>query len=396
MSSQVDFPVFDADNHYYEAEDAFIRHVPRALRKRCMQWAVIDGKKRLLVGGSVNRFIPNPTWDPVAKPGSLQAYFRGRNGEGVDVKTMFGELDPLSSRPEYQDRDARLRVMDEQGVEGALFFPTLGVGMQQSLAGDHEALIAAFKGFNRWMAEDWGFAYKGRIFAAPMLTLVDIDAAVAEVDWCAEQGARMVCMVPGPVPTATGSLSPAWPTFDRVWQRIEEHGLAVGIHGGDAGHGAHVSRWQPTGEMEAFRGDPFSMVISHNRTIYDTMAAFVCHGLFDRFPKLRVASIETGGMYVPPLIEELTSTYRKMPQEFRRNPVDSFKEHVWVSPYYEDDIALIAELIGVTHVLFGSDYPHAEGLENPTDFIHDIPKFAADDVKLIMRDNGWSLVRPAA
>ena len=126
------------------------------------------------------------------------------------------------------------------------------------------------------------------------------------------------------------------------------------------------------------------------------MAAFVCHGLFDRFPKLRVASIETGGMYVPPLIEELTSTYRKMPQEFRRNPVDSFKEHVWVSPYYEDDIALIAELIGVTHVLFGSDYPHAEGLENPTDFIHDIPKFAADDVKLIMRDNGWSLVRPAA
>ena len=138
------------------------------------------------------------------------------------------------------------------------------------------------------------------------------------------------------------------------------------------------------------------MVFSHNRTIFDTVAALVCHGLFDRFPRLRIASIETGGMYVPALVEELEMTYRKMPQEFRRDPVQSFREHVWVSPYYEDDIALIAELIGSDHVLFGSDFPHAEGLEEPTAFIHDIPDIAPADVRKIMHDNGWALVRPAA
>ena len=67
----LDFPVFDADNHYYEALDAFTRHLDPTMRKRGMQWATIDGKQRLLVGGQVNRFIPNPTFDPISKPGAL-------------------------------------------------------------------------------------------------------------------------------------------------------------------------------------------------------------------------------------------------------------------------------------------------------------------------------------
>ncbi|MSX87336.1 MAG: amidohydrolase family protein, partial [Actinobacteria bacterium] len=231
----VDFPVFDSDMHYYEDEDAFIRFVPKNMQKRCMQWAHINGKKRLLVAGTVNRFIPNPTWDPIARPGSLDDYFRGKNTGGVDVKTMFGELDPLSEHPEYQDRDARLAVMDAQGVEAAFFFPTLAVGMQRSLAHDLDALTTAFAAFNRWMLEDWGFDYQNRIFAAPVLSLADVDKAVEQVEFAIDNGARMVCMVPGPVPTADGNLSPAWPTFDPVWARIAEAGLTVGIHGGDGG-----------------------------------------------------------------------------------------------------------------------------------------------------------------
>ena len=128
----------------------------------------------------MNRFIPNPLFDPVAKPGSLDEYFRGRNPSAKDMRALFGELEPI--RPEYRDRDARLRVMDEQGLDGCLLFPTLGVGMEESLAGDPPALVAAFGAFNRWLEDDWGYAYQERIFAAPMLTLVDVDAAVAELD----------------------------------------------------------------------------------------------------------------------------------------------------------------------------------------------------------------------
>ena len=57
---QLDFLAFDADNHYYEAEDAFIRHVPKDMHKRCMQWAYIGGKKRLLVAGKINQTHPTP------------------------------------------------------------------------------------------------------------------------------------------------------------------------------------------------------------------------------------------------------------------------------------------------------------------------------------------------
>jgi predicted TIM-barrel fold metal-dependent hydrolase len=391
----VDFPVFDADMHYYEDEDAFIRHVPADMHKRCMQWAHVNGKKRLLVGGQINRFIPNPTWDPIARPGSLDTYFRGKNGSGVDVKTMFGELDPLAEHPEYQDRDARLAVMDAQGVEAALFFPTLAVGMQQALAHDIPAMSAAFKGFNRWMQEDWGFDYQNRIFAAPLLSLSDVDAAVAEVEFAIAHGARMVAMVPGPVPTEHGNLSPAWPSFDPVWARIAEAGLAVGVHGGDGGMSAYVANWEPTGSMEAFRSTPFSMIAGHEKQIFDTMAAFVCHGLYDRFPNLRVATIENGGGWVAHLVHELELTYGKMPQEFRRDPVETFREHVWVSPFYEDDIPGIRSLIGADHVLFGSDWPHAEGLADPTAFIHDIPGFDPADVQKVMHDNAWNLVTRA-
>ena len=81
--SSVDFPVFDADNHYYEPIDAFTRHLDPAMRKRTMQWAEIDGKKRLLVGGKVNRFIPNPTLRPRSRsPGVLADYFRAKDGVG--------------------------------------------------------------------------------------------------------------------------------------------------------------------------------------------------------------------------------------------------------------------------------------------------------------------------
>src|SRR6185295_2537401 len=122
-----DFGMFDADNHYYEATDAFTRYIDKDMRKRCMQWAEVAGKTRLLVGGEVNSFIPNPTFDPIAKPGSLQAFFKGQDKSGQDLKALFGELEPI--RPEYRDRDARLSVMDEQGVDACWMFPTLGVGM---------------------------------------------------------------------------------------------------------------------------------------------------------------------------------------------------------------------------------------------------------------------------
>ncbi|HET8620849.1 MAG TPA: hypothetical protein VFM27_17900, partial [Acidimicrobiales bacterium] len=104
-------PVFDADNHYYEATDAFTRHLDPALGPRCVQWATIDGRQYHVLGGRVSRAVTNATFDPVSKPGCLYDYFRG-NAEGADPLTRLRDHEPI--RPEYRDRDARLATLDDQ------------------------------------------------------------------------------------------------------------------------------------------------------------------------------------------------------------------------------------------------------------------------------------------
>jgi len=386
---RVDFRVFDADNHYYEAEDAFIRHIPRDMANRCMQWAEINGKRRLLVGGKVNRFIPNPRFDPVSKPGALDAYFRGKVAGG-DMRELFGELDPIS--PAYRDRDARLELMDRQGIEAALFFPTLAVGMEESLKHDIPALCAAFRAFNRWLDEDWGTNHRDRIYAAPYITLADPEWAVREAEWAIERGARVVVMRTSPVPTpGGGNLSPGDPVFDPYWARLAEADVAVAFHSGDAGYGQYIDDWEPTGEFEAFRSSPMRLMTS-DRAPFDMFAVMVSHGVLSRHRKLRLASIEAGADWVPNLVKKFKKAWAQQPFNFAKDPVEQFREQVWIAPFYEDDIPLLADTIGVERLLFGSDFPHAEGLAVPTAFIDDLHGFDAPAIRRIMRDNAFAFI----
>ncbi|HEX4217998.1 MAG TPA: amidohydrolase family protein, partial [Acidimicrobiales bacterium] len=325
-------------------------------------------------------------------------YFRGRNPHSMDMRALFGDLEPI--RPEYRQRDARLAVMDEQGIDGCFLFPTLGVGMEESLYHDPEALIAAFHAFNLWLEEDWGFAYQERIFAAPMITLVDADAAVAELEDVLARDARIVCIKGGPAHTATGFTSPADRRFDPFWARINEAGTTVGIHSGDAGYGRRINDWEPFGEFEAFRYSPLGSVLNADRPAFETMAALVCQGVFDRFPNVRVASIEAGAEWVPVLAKKLAKVYGQNPAAFASDPVETFRRHVWVAPFYEDDLAAVKDTIGIEHLLFGSDWPHAEGLREPRLFADDLRRngFDEDETRVIMADNGRRLAtrRPVA
>jgi predicted TIM-barrel fold metal-dependent hydrolase len=400
--SELGFRPFDADNHYYEAEDAFTRHIDPKMAKRCMQWADVDGKKRLLVAGKINKFIPNPTFDPIAAPGSLEDYFRGRNEDGIDMKTMFGDLDPIDEHPGYRNREARLQLLDEQGMDGALLFPTLGVGMQEALKRDLPALHAAFEAFNTWLDDDWGFDRgDDKLFAAPVIVFADPDRAAAEVDRVLGLGARILVTIPGPVPDGNdGYVSPGHPQFDKVWARIAEAGVPLALHAGLSGVAHYGSFWRTgsgggSGGFTAFQHAVFPMVAFQDRGISDTFAALICHGVLERFPALRLASIENGAMWVPDLLRNLKDARGKMPFAFSRHPVEQFTEQVWVAPYYEDDMARLKDEIGVERLLFGSDFPHTEGLPDPTMFVKDIPTFTDAEVKAVMRDNVLELMKIA-
>jgi len=399
--TELSFRPFDADHHYYEATDAFTRHMDPKMAKRCMQWADVGGKQRLLVGGKINRFIPNPTFDPIAAPGSLEDYFRGRNTEGLDLKTMFGELDPISAHPEYRDRAARVRQLDAQGLDGALLFPTLGVGMQEALRRDLPALHAAYSAFNTWLNEDWGFdGGDGRLYAAPMITLADPALAEAEVSRVLDAGARVLVTIPGPVPDGgDGYVSPAHPKFDRVWGLIAEAGVPMVLHAGLSGVGHYGRFWRTTnpgegggGGFEGFKHASFPLVAFADRGISDTLASMVCHGLLERFPALRVASIENGAMWVPDLLRNLSDAYGKLPFAFSEHPVEQFRRQVWISPYYEDDMGRLRDAVGIERLMFGSDFPHTEGLPDPCSYLKDIPEFDEPETRAVMRDNVLELL----
>ena len=74
--------------------------------------------------------------------------------------------------------------------------------------------------------------------------------------------------------------------------------------------------------------------------------------------------------------------------------IKTFQNHIWVAPYYEDDLMELRELIGVEHILFGSDFPHAEGLATPMNFLEDLGGFSSMEVEQIMSRNGRELVIP--
>ena len=382
----------DADNHYYEALDAFTRHLDPKFKRRGVM-VVRDGSHvEILIAGKVNNFIPNPTFDPVIVPGCLDLQFRGQIPEGVDPRTLT-RVEPIDEC--YRDRDARIAKLDEQGLDAALLFPTLGCGVEQALRHDIPATMASLSAFNQWLDEDWGFSYQDRIIAAPMISLADPEAAVREIDWVLDRNARIVHVRPAPVPTGGASgRSLGDKIHDPVWARLAEADLPVAFHLGDSGYNAMLGApWGGAEEFAPFREpDLLGQVIIGDRAIHDAMASLIVHGVFTRHPGLRVASIENGSDWIYPLLKALRKQANRTPWVFAEDPLDTIKQHVWVTPYYEDDIRRLADTIGVGNVLFGSDWPHGEGLAEPVSLVDELSDFSADEVQRIMRDNCCELV----
>jgi predicted TIM-barrel fold metal-dependent hydrolase len=141
--------------------------------------------------------------------------------------------------------------------------------------------------------------------------------------------------------------------------------------------------------MLPFKDDAFRQATATKRPIEDSMASAVCHGLLTRHPKLKISVIENGGSWVPHLLQNLAETYKKMPQCFEADPVETFRKQIYVSPFFEDHMAELAEAMGGTdNILFGSDYPHPEGLAEPTTYVSHLPKsFNKEDVRKVMGGN---------
>ena len=384
MSRELTFEPFDCDNHYYESEDAFTRHVPEEMQARVVQWAEVDGKKYHVVGGKLSKAVTNPTWNPIAKPGALHKYFRG-NPEGKNPMEYLQDREPLPAA--YIDRDARLEIMESQNLESIWLFPTLGVLYEELLKDDLQAVVALMRGFNRWIEEDWGFDYKEKIFASPYISLMDIDQAVSELEWCLEKGARTIVMRPAPVWTQEGQLSPGDPVFDPFWSRVNEAGITTVIHAGDSGYSSQGYAEDAFGSSMTGRYRPSIKAFSIERAAHDWLITMSMERMYTRFPNLRIASVENGADYLDMLFRKLNQQAKKSPSWFDEDPVELFRKHVWMNPFWEDNVYEIVELMGADHVIFGSDWPHIEGMPTPLDYLEEVKDLNDDDLQLVMRNN---------
>ncbi len=377
---------FDADGHYYEATDALTRHLPKAFAQRGARWIEMKGKPRMMLGDRLFSFIPNPTFDPVAKPGCLHDYFAARPTQEGSVLDQMGALEPI--RAEYRDREARLQVMDGQGLAATCLYPTLAVGIEVAMRHDMEAALATFSAFNRWLDDDWGFGRSDcRIFAAPFISLYSVDWAIRELEWAIERGARLVTMRNGPVYTPTGTTSPAAAEYDPFWARAEEAGILVAPHAGDDGYDFLSDMWEPGASFRILFNSPMKKLVASQRAVPDFFGALICHRLFERFPRLKVASIENGAGWIPATLKRLHKGHMQTAGYYKKNPVDQFLEHIWVTPFWEDDINELVEDIPVERLLFGSDWPHVEGVVAPLDFLNSIANLSEADRFKIMRGN---------
>jgi predicted TIM-barrel fold metal-dependent hydrolase len=389
----LDYKAIDVDNHYYEPTDALTRHLDKTFKRRGVQM-VSEGKRTLaVIGDRVNHFIPNPTFDPIIVPGCLDLLFRGEIPEGVDPASLM-KVERLAEHPEYQNRDARVAVMDTQGIETVFMLPTFACGVEEALKHDVDATMASVHAFNLWLDEDWGFDRPDhRIIAAPIISLADPEKAVDEAEFVLARGARLILVRPAPVPGVVKPRSLGDPLHDPVWARLAEAGVPVGFHLSDSGYLAIAALWGGKSTFEGFGAkDPLDQVLLDDRAIHDTMASMIVHGVFTRHPQLKAVSIENGSYFVHRLIKRLKKAANTAPKYFPEDPVEQVRNNVWIAPYYEDDLPQLAETIGVDKILFGSDWPHGEGLESPVAFTEELTAFGEADIRKIMRDNALDLL----
>lgn len=381
---------FDADNHYYEAPDAFTRHVAKEMQPRCVQWAEIGGRKHHIVGGKLAHAVSNPTWNPIAKPGAISDFLRG-NPEMKSPKELLGEREPLPDY--YMDKDARVAKIEEQGLEGVWLFPTLGVLYEELLKHDTVAVTTLFRAFNRWVEEDWGLNYKNKIFGSPYIPLCDVKVACEELEWALERDARTVVMRPAAVHTPDeGPLSPAHAKFDPFWARVNEAGITVVVHAADSGYTTHG--YVQDGFSAAGVGSSSVMMpnIKHfniERAAYDFLITLAYERLFERFPNVRIASVENGAEFLPDLYRKLRQSKDRLAVTgyYKEDPAELFREHVWINPFWEDDVYEVEEMMGADRVIFGSDWPHIEGMPHPLDYEAELGRFDETKRQKIMRTN---------
>jgi uncharacterized protein len=345
-----DMLVIDADSHWCEAPDLFTKRAPAAYLDRVPRVQEVDGQSMWVFDGQpVGRFSAGGV---IGRDGVKESAHRALF-EWTHDDVHVGAWDP----------DVRLGVLDECGIDAQIIFPsTIGLGGQDlGTAGDPALRRLAVEIYNDAMAEiqaDSG----NRLLPLPLMPAWDVDACVREAKRVAGLGARGVNMTSDPQDLGAPDLANrAW---DPLWEVCSDLGLPVHFHIGASVtgmtfYGQYPWESHPDNTKLAIGGT--LLFIGNARVVTN----LILSGMFDRYPTLKMVSVESGVGWIPFILETLDyEMAENAPDELaqlKKMPSEYFRTNLYATFWFENNRNKLPELIdavGDDSILFETDFPH--------------------------------------
>ncbi len=271
-----------------------------------------------------------------------------------------------------------LDLLDKAGVETTVLYPTSGLGLGQVREADYA--VALCRAYNNFVAEEY-LKTSSRLQAVALLPPQDPIAATEELRRAVQVLGLKGAMLPSDGPYLLGK-----PQFHPIYQEAERLGCAIAIHGSG----------QIWDGVDQYQMDKFIQVhsISHPFSQMRQITSVMFEGVFERFPKLKIAFLEAGCTWVPFLLDRMDEKYElrgKVEAPLLKKKPSEYVRHGSVYFSIEAEETLLPEVmkfIGDSHILFASDFPHWD-----SSFPHNMEELLerqdlSDEQKTrIMRDN---------
>ncbi len=337
--------VVDGDGHLLEPADLWVKNVSRKFRDkapRLFHDKAAQGQGLIADAGVI--IAPPHAGDVGCARWSADR--RRLQGKGA----IYNEGPPAGFDPHE-----RVKEQDREGIDVAFLYPTLGLflpGIQ-----DPELAVECCRIYNDWLA-DWCGHYPDRFVAIGALPLQDPAGAAKEARRCVERLGMQGFFVR---PNAYGNRYIHDPAFDQVWAVAQELDVPVGLHPGGTGEvwGApqlYSRRWGPI---------PGSKVVTFLFDNYFALTAMVGTGVLDRFPKLKVIVLESGGGWLFHWLDQMDHWIGEVaPHDLDKLtmlPSGYFKRQCFISiDPDEKSVPYLVDLIGDHKIMWASDYPHTD------------------------------------
>lgn len=345
----------DMDSHVLEPPDLWENYLEPRFRHRAIRVKTgSDGLEQLIVD------------DQVLMTGRL-AVLGGVDHQPdelfVQPNVPYLEGCPAAS----YDTAARIALLDEWGVDAGVVFPTIGILWDKP--DDPKLAMAYARAYNKWQ---WDFASPApdRIVPIAQIPLYDVDLALTELRRCLKLGFKGMFLAPEPV----HGKRPSHPDFDPLWAELVEADLPICMHlivrFNRSVNAAAATWWDRTREPMNLL---FAFGLGGTMQLIPAVSALVCDGLFDRFPRLKVAVVESGAGYAAYLMDRLDEKYQRFGNlvSLKRRPSEYLRENFWfVMDPSERTIDAQCDLLGEEHFLWGSDYPHIDSHAGAMDEVH--------------------------